>query len=374
MCLGCMMPGLESLKFPLRGRGAILASTAMLFAAVIGFRLTVSNPEEVVLVLFVVPIALVAAEFGTPGGLAAATLSFALFELWVAISNAEVGAVGHLSRAVAFYLVGGILGHVISTRRSMEQQHTRWFQMSRDLSCTAGFDGYFQRINPAWERTFGYSRQELLSRPFIEFVHSDDREATAAAAAKLVNADTDVVDFRNRYRARDGTYRWIEWNACAVQSERLIYAAARDVTDRLRAEEAREEAEERFKTAFEGAPIGMALVGLDGRWLQVNQALCELTGYTRQELLSRGSRRSRTPTTCRGTRSTPASFETERSSPIGSRSGSSMQRGTRFGFPSMPRSSELPTEILFISLPRLKTSASVSTWRKSSTTRLNTIL
>jgi PAS domain S-box-containing protein len=282
-----MMSGLDSFKIRLRGRGAVLASTAVLFAGVIAFRLTVANPEEVVLVLFVAPIALVAAEFGTTGGLAAATLSFALFELWVAISNAEVGAVGHLSRAMAFFLVGDPRAHDLIAQ-SIEEQHTRWFQMSRDLSCTAGFDGYFQRVNPAWERTFGYSMQELLSRPFIEFVHPDDREATAAAAAELVNVDASVVDFRNRYRAKDGTYRWIEWNACAVHSERLIYAAARDITERQKAEEAREEAEERFRTAFEGAPIGMALVGLDGRWLQVNEALCELTGYTRQELLSKG--------------------------------------------------------------------------------------
>jgi PAS domain S-box-containing protein len=160
--------------------------------------------------------------------------------------------------------------------------------VTKKVSAAPSFDGYFQRVNPAWERTFGYSRQELLARPFIEFVHPDDREATAAAAAQLVNADADVVDFRNRHRAKDGTYRCIEWNACAAQSERLIYAAARDVTDRLRAEEAREEAEERFRTAFEGVPIGMGLVGLDGRWLQVNQALCQLPGYTRQELLSKG--------------------------------------------------------------------------------------
>lgn len=110
-----------------------------------------------------------------------------------------------------------------------------YFELSLDLLCTASFDGYFEQLNPAWERTLGYTQAELRARPFVEFVHPEDRERTEAEAAKLAEVGTDTIRFRNRYRRADGTYRWLEWNARAAKGR--IYAAARDITVQKRAEE-----------------------------------------------------------------------------------------------------------------------------------------
>jgi diguanylate cyclase (GGDEF)-like protein/PAS domain S-box-containing protein len=207
--------------------------------------------------------------------------------VWAAVAHADMGLVDHLARALSFYFVGGLVGYFTTQGRQFEAQGSRWFELSMDMAGTAGFDGYWKRINPTFERTLGYTQEELLKKPFLEFVHPEDREATAAAAARL-GAGGDVVGFHNRYRAKDGTYRWIEWACTSVIAEGLIYASAKDVTERKEAEQSLLLAEERFRTAFESAPIGMGLVGMDGRWLQANEALCVLTGYPLEEMLKVG--------------------------------------------------------------------------------------
>jgi len=87
-----------------------------------------------------------------------------------------------------------------------------FFRVALDMLCIAGTDGYFKRINPAFSSTLGYPEEELLEKPFLEFVHPADRPATKEAVARLAGG-TPVVSFENRYRHRNGGYRWIEWNA-----------------------------------------------------------------------------------------------------------------------------------------------------------------
>ena len=113
----------------------------------------------------------------------------------------------------------------------------RFFSLSIDLLCIAGTDGRFQRVNPAWEETLGWSADELTSTPYMDLVHPDDRAATAREAAGLA-AGGITVRFENRYRAKDGSYRWLSWKAAAAGEQGLIYAAARDVTDEKRAADA----------------------------------------------------------------------------------------------------------------------------------------
>lgn len=112
-----------------------------------------------------------------------------------------------------------------------------FFELSLNLWCIAGTDGYFKHLNPAWEATFGYSREELLSRPYLEFVHPDDREATITVATNLTTG-RNVLSFENRYRCKDGAYKWLLWSATARIEKGSIYAIAADVTDR-KCEEAR---------------------------------------------------------------------------------------------------------------------------------------
>ena len=115
----------------------------------------------------------------------------------------------------------------------------RFFEVSIDMLCQLGFDGYFKRLNPAWERTLGFTIEELESRPFIEFVHPDDRERTLEQNAR-VRAGGQALGFENRYLCKDGSYRWLLWNAAPEFGERTIYSVARDITARKHAEEERE--------------------------------------------------------------------------------------------------------------------------------------
>lgn len=124
----------------------------------------------------------------------------------------------------------------VSRRRRAQQEIDRFFDLSLDLLCIAGVDGYFKRINPAFESVLGYSRDEMLSRSFIDFVHPDDRESTLTEVQRLAQGQP-VVDFRNRYRAKDGSYRWLAWRSAPLADWGLIYAVARDVTERKRVEE-----------------------------------------------------------------------------------------------------------------------------------------
>ena len=110
-------------------------------------------------------------------------------------------------------------------------------EASLDLLATADLVGHFTRVNPAWEHTLGHSAKTLCSRPYLDFVHPDDREATIAEASALTEGSRDTVRFRNRYRTADGSYRWLEWSAHASPSEGVIHAVARDVTVQREAEQ-----------------------------------------------------------------------------------------------------------------------------------------
>jgi PAS domain S-box-containing protein len=109
------------------------------------------------------------------------------------------------------------------------------FEIDRDLLCTADARGYFITLNQAWERVLGWTRQELMTRPFIELVHPDDRERTAAESAKVTQPDYQLVDFENRLRTRDGEYRWLRWSARS--DGETWFSVAFDVTERKNAEQ-----------------------------------------------------------------------------------------------------------------------------------------
>ena len=125
----------------------------------------------------------------------------------------------------------------------------RFFDVSIDMLCVLGFNGYFRHVNPAWQRTLGFTREELISRPFIDFVHPDDRERTLTQNAH-VRAGGQALAFENRYRCRDGSYRWLRWNATPDFVEQAIYSAARDITEAKKAEEEREQLVRDLQTAL----------------------------------------------------------------------------------------------------------------------------
>ena len=104
-----------------------------------------------------------------------------------------------------------------------------FFDLSIDMLCHLDFSGYFKRLNPAWERTLGFTRAELMSRPFIEFVHPDDRTRTLEQNA-AVRRGGQALGFENRYLCKDGSFRWFRWNATPYIVGGVIYSVARDIT------------------------------------------------------------------------------------------------------------------------------------------------
>lgn len=124
-----------------------------------------------------------------------------------------------------------------------------FFEIALDHLCVAGFDGYWKRLNPSWTRTLGFTAEELMARPLIEFVHPDDRQATLAARGRLQDGEP-LRTLVNRYRCKDGSYRWFEWRSVSNVERQLVYAIARDVTAEREAQrelQETREAQERMK-------------------------------------------------------------------------------------------------------------------------------
>jgi PAS domain S-box-containing protein len=106
----------------------------------------------------------------------------------------------------------------------------KYFELSLDMLCIAGTDGYFRRVNPAFERTLGWSSAELLSQSFMDLVHPDDVEATAREIEKL-SQGIPTISFENRYRCADGGYKQLLWTSYPEPETGLLYAIARDITE-----------------------------------------------------------------------------------------------------------------------------------------------
>ncbi len=116
----------------------------------------------------------------------------------------------------------------------------QFFSLSLDMLCIASVDGQFTRVNSAWQQVLGWAAEDLISVPFVQFVHPDDVGATIAETAALASGGI-TVGFENRYRCKDGSYRWLSWKAASDPARGFIYAAARDVTEQRQAAAALQE-------------------------------------------------------------------------------------------------------------------------------------
>jgi PAS domain S-box-containing protein len=175
----------------------------------------------------------------------------------------------------------------LESRKRVEQERDRFFSLSLDMFCFAGFDGYFKYLNPAWEKTLGYSLKELLSTPYLDFIHPEDREATIAEAQKQTMGNT-VIAFENRYRCKDGSYKWFLWNAAPALDSQIIYAIARDITERKQVEEETQRSRAFITSLVENIPH-MVFVkdAKDLRFVSLNKAGEELLGYPKEDLLAK---------------------------------------------------------------------------------------
>ncbi len=148
----------------------------------------------------------------------------------------------------------------------------RFFSVALDLLCIADTNGYFRRVNQQWEKTLGYDLAELEGNRFLDYVHPDDLDSTLTELAFLTEQEASL-NFINRYRCKDGSYRWIEWRSFPVGE--LIYAAARDITDRKLAEIALRQ----YERIIASTTDGIALIDTQYRYRVVNQTY--LSWYNR---------------------------------------------------------------------------------------------
>ena len=216
-----------------------LAVALGLFVVVTVLLVVVDSPADGVGFLYVLPVGLVAVDLGWRWGLGAAALCFASYVLWTALGDRDLSAFGYITRALVLFGIGGTLGWVAARARAEGDESERWFAMASVMLATASLEGWFTRLNPAWEATLGWTREELMSRPYAEFIHPDDIEPTFAAAAALQGGSSQVVDFENRYATKDGGWRWLLWSSYSDGQQ--VYAVTQDITDRKRLHAEREE-------------------------------------------------------------------------------------------------------------------------------------
>jgi PAS domain S-box-containing protein len=171
-------------------------------------------------------------------------------------------------------------------RRRATERLDLFFDMSTDLLCIAGNDGYFKHVNPAWEKTLGYTVEELKSRPFLEFVHPDDVARTGEESADQLRRGKVTLSFENRYRCRDGSYRWLDWNAIPNTDDGVVYAVARDTTGRRQIEETRAWLAA-IVNSTEDAVIGKSVDGTITSW---NPGAERHYGYRAEEAIGRSIR------------------------------------------------------------------------------------
>ncbi|WP_436535768.1 PAS domain S-box protein [Actinoplanes sp. HUAS TT8] len=171
-------------------------------------------------------------------------------------------------------------------RQRMSDQVDHFFEMSGDLLCIVDRDGYFQRLNPAWERTLGFTLGELMSRPYLEFVHPDDAERTYADARQMLAAGVRLANFENRFQCRDGSYCWLSWSATLADGGAMIYGVGRDTTAQREAD---------HNQAFLASIVNStddAVIGktLDGTIISWNAAAERMYGYSAAEAIGRSIR------------------------------------------------------------------------------------
>ncbi len=186
---------------------------------------------------------------------------------------------------VLAFVAAGLLAwtwfSALPTARKKAEEFDGFFTVTLDLLCIADVNGRFRRLNPQWEDVLGYPAASLLETSFLDLVHPDDLQATRDAISTL-SQQQPVLNFVNRYRCRDGSYRWLEWRS-TPQGD-LIYAAARDITERKLAEESLERERTFTEAVLDSVPGLLYVYDDQQRLIRWNKQHETMTGYSHEEL------------------------------------------------------------------------------------------
>lgn len=168
----------------------------------------------------------------------------------------------------------------------VEDELERFFNITPSLLCVAGFDGYFKRLNPSFRQILGFTNEELQAEPFINFVHPEDRAATIAEVESVIQGKTTIA-FENRYRTKDGSYRWFLWTASSYVEEQVIYAAARDISDRKQTEIQLQQETDFTAAILDTVGALVTVLNRQGQIISFNRTCEQISGYSWAEVAGR---------------------------------------------------------------------------------------
>jgi two-component system cell cycle sensor histidine kinase/response regulator CckA len=170
--------------------------------------------------------------------------------------------------------------------KRISEQLDRIFALTPDIIFTKGFDGYLKQFNPALEKILGYTKAELLAEPFLDFAHPTERMAvTKSLNRSLENQEISGVE--SRCRCKDGSYKWIQWNAVAVPRERIFTGTGRDITERKLAEERLESLRTEQKAILDSVGMGVHCIDMEGHITYENPTAAKLLGYDAEDLIGK---------------------------------------------------------------------------------------
>ncbi len=198
----------------------------------------------------------------------------------------SVTALKNKDNVIVGYL--GIAKDITEKKKAEEKlkEYQYFFNNSHDL-ITIASESHFEIINPNFQKVLGYSEKELLEKRFLDFIHPDDINSTLLGIEKI-KTGAETLNFVNRYRKKDGSYLWLDWNTTPDLITGKFYASARDITDRKKSEDELKNSNERFLKIFENNSFGMVLVNLETNKFQyVNGFFLRKFGYTSEEVIGK---------------------------------------------------------------------------------------
>lgn len=175
----------------------------------------------------------------------------------------------------------------ITARKAAEEELQSLFDLSLDMVCIADIQrATFVKVNPAFERTLGYTQEELRNRPFLDLVHPDDVAKTKAVIEERLRHGQIVFNFENRYRHKDGSCRWLSWMSHPMPERGVTYAVARDVTEQKQQDMVLRTSEQRYRTLFEAANDGIFILR-DGKFAECNSTVLAMFGCAPEQIIGR---------------------------------------------------------------------------------------
>ncbi len=175
----------------------------------------------------------------------------------------------------------------ITARKQVEEELHSLFDLSLDMVCIADIHtATFVTVNPAFERTLGYPQESFEGQSFFHLIHPDDLEQTQAVIEKKLLRGTAVINFQNRYRCKDGSYRWLSWMSHPKPEHGMTYAIARDITEQKHRDLALKASEEQYRSLFEGANDGIFILQ-NGRFVECNSKVLHMFGCNRGQIIGR---------------------------------------------------------------------------------------